>query len=121
MKPKELIRLINKSSFDNYPDDTIGDLIRDFFVDPEYEVIEDEDGNTYVNIIGEVQYDEENCEMLIQFAIVDDYELFTINAIEINEEPCNEDEIVDVLEVIYNSYYNDEDDDEDEDENEDEE
>tara|TARA_B100000579_G_C22009953_1_gene479017 strand:+ start:68 stop:433 length:366 start_codon:yes stop_codon:yes gene_type:complete len=79
------IQIIKNGSFNACGKANIGDLVNNFFDGPSWTAIESVDGRKYVNLEGEMTYDEIPADALVQFtAPLTEYASFEINAFEIN-------------------------------------
>ena len=84
------IQRIQGGTFNSCEEATIGELVDNFFASPSWSLIEADDGQTYVNLTGEMTLDEEPVNGLVQFtAPLTDEAAFEINAFELNEIPQN--------------------------------
>jgi hypothetical protein len=66
---------------------SVGEAVDGFFGDPTWEVLIGEDGNTYVNVEGTIQYMSKDLQTLIQFRLDHSNDTFKINALEFNGIP----------------------------------
>ena len=73
---------------------TLGEAVDGFMGNPQWESIEDENGNIYVNIKGDILYQDKEIEALLQYEVNAD-DTFDFNALEFNGIPQNE--------VMYNA------------------
>ena len=84
----ENIDIVKNGSFYSYPDITVGKMVNTIFEKVNWEEIIADDGNSYVNMYG---YTEDDDEILIQFRIKyneDNWEKYwEVNAMEMNGEP----------------------------------
>ncbi|TXJ30349.1 hypothetical protein EPJ69_09765 [Brachyspira aalborgi] len=83
----ENIDIVKNGSFYSYPDITVGKMVNTIFEKVNWEEIIADDGNSYVNMYG---YTEDDDEVLIQFRIKyrDNLEKYwEVNAMEMNGEP----------------------------------
>lgn len=83
----ENINIVKNGSFYSYPDITVGKMVNTIFEKVNWEEIIADDGNSYVNMYG---YTEDDDEVLIQFRIKyrDNLEKYwEVNAMEMNGEP----------------------------------
>lgn len=84
----ENIDLVKNGAFNSYPDITVGKMVDTIFEKVNWEEIIADDGNSYVNMYG---YTEDDDEALIQFRIKyneDNGEKYwEVNALEINGTP----------------------------------
>ncbi len=66
-----------------YPDKTIEQMVDNYFENPKYQAIVANDGNTYVNISGEIMYDSRPVNVVLQFRYYKDNS-FELQALEFN-------------------------------------
>lgn len=85
--PAEILT-VRYGKLDAYPGIGLGNAIDEFLSDPEWSVIESEDGNHFVNISGGMTYQEKPVRALLQFLVVDDR--FEFTALEFNGIVQNE-------------------------------
>lgn len=98
----ENIDMVKNGSFNSYPDITVGKMVNTIFEKVNWEEIIADDGNSYVNMYG---YTEDDDEILIQFRIninEDSWEKYwEVNAMEMNGEPATTRGIADDLYDLY--------------------
>ncbi|TXJ44083.1 hypothetical protein EPJ70_07535 [Brachyspira aalborgi] len=97
----ENINIVKNGSFYSYPDITVGKMVNTIFEKVNWEEIIADDGNSYVNMYG---YTEDDDEVLIQFRIKyrDNLEKYwEVNAMEMNGEPTTTRGIADELYGLY--------------------
>ena len=92
------IGVICNGEFNSIPGMSIGELFENFFDNINYNVVK-EDG-IYVDFTGEAICDNEPCDIVIRFKILDDKEEFEIDKITVNEDELNDDEVLDLLDDI---------------------
>ena len=85
--PAEILT-VRYGKLDAYPGIGLGNAIDEFLSDPEWSVIESEDGTHIVNISGGITYQEKPVRALLQFLVVDDR--FEFTALEFNGIVQNE-------------------------------
>jgi hypothetical protein len=78
---------VKNGTLSAFPDKTVGEAVDGFFGDPTWEVLIGEDGNTYVNVEGTIQYMSKDLQTLIQFRLDHSNDTFKINALEFNGIP----------------------------------
>ena len=84
------IERIKSGKFNDCDKATIDDLTDNFFASPSWVRIVATDGRNYVNLTGEMTYDEVPVDALVQFtAPMYDNAGFEINAFEMNDLPQN--------------------------------
>lgn len=93
------IALICNGEFDAIPNYTIGELFESFFDNINYNVVKEFD-NVYVDFTGETICNEEDSEILIRFFADVKNNEFAIIEVKVNNEPLEEDEVIDLLEDI---------------------
>jgi len=81
------VKSVKEGRLTAYPEKTLGEAIDSFMGDPEWESIEADDGNIYVNVKGSIMLHEKEVEALIQYKVDGDY--FELNALEFNGVPQN--------------------------------
>ena len=84
------IQRIKDGTFNNCNKATIEYLVDNFFNSPSWTAIVASDGSMYVNLTGEMTYDDVPVDALVQFtAPMNDNASFEINAFEMNDLPQN--------------------------------
>ena len=83
------IVLVKNGTLSSYPNKTVEEAVNGFFGNPRWKKIIAEDGNTYVNVTGNITYMEKEVSAVIQFRIHETNNTFEINAFEINGVPQN--------------------------------
>ena len=78
---------VKNGTLSAFPDKSVGEAVDGFFGDPTWEVLIGEDGNTYVNVEGTIQYMSKDLQTLIQFRLDHSNDTFKINALEFNGIP----------------------------------
>jgi len=81
----EEVAMVQNGTLNSYPNKTFGKAIDGFVGSPKWESILNDDGYTYVNIKGNIEYLDKEIEMLLQFKIIGD--TFEYNALEFNGIP----------------------------------
>lgn len=84
------IELVKSGIFNNYPNTTIGEGVSNFFSNPTWESFTADDGNTYVNMTGGLNFKDQLAKAILQFRIDSNLEGFEFNTLEINGEPQNQ-------------------------------
>ena len=83
-------KTIKQGHFDACPKHNVEKLVTSFFANPKWEsFVSPDDDKYHLNASGQIMYDNETVNALIQFEMVGD-ERWQINAFEINGEPQNE-------------------------------
>ena len=84
------IQWIKEGTFNNCNKATVGDLADNFFAYPSWTAIAATDGRSYVNLTGEMTFEGNAVDALVQFtAPMSDNAGFEINAFEMNNLPQN--------------------------------
>tara|TARA_B110000003_G_C16377358_1_gene429057 strand:- start:210 stop:587 length:378 start_codon:yes stop_codon:yes gene_type:complete len=91
------VDMVKDGVLDSCPTKTIGEMVSSELImnSPSWEYFEADDGMTYVNLEGLVEY-EVVSNVLVQFIIKKDKSGFVYNAMEIDEEP-QEEYVADIL------------------------
>ena len=71
------------------PKATVKEMVNNYVASPKWSAFVADDGEDYVNIEGEITYDDLPVDMLLQFKVNTDSERFEVNAFELNEIPQN--------------------------------
>ncbi len=95
------IVLVKNGTLSSYPNKTVEEAVNGFFGNPRWEKIIAEDGNTYVNVTGNITYMEKEVSAVIQFRIHETNNTFEINAFEINGVPQNNFILIGLLSKMY--------------------
>ena len=95
------VQVVKNGTLNAYPDRTVGEAVDGFFGDPTWEAIVGEDGNTYVNVEGTIQYMSKDVQALIQFRLDVSNDTFKINALEFNGIPQSEIMLYALIEKMY--------------------
>tara|TARA_B100000900_G_C20253549_1_gene583017 strand:+ start:143 stop:505 length:363 start_codon:yes stop_codon:yes gene_type:complete len=78
------ISLVKNGSLDDCSDHTVEELVDGYFKNPEWEEIVADDDRTYVNITGEILYEERPVKAKLQFKISNKNDRFQAQAFEID-------------------------------------
>lgn len=79
------VAMVKDGSPDRYPDITYEEAFDDYFSNPTWkDVGEDEDGNKVVKFTGNCYYLEQNAVMEIKFTVYEDQERFVVSSVKIN-------------------------------------
>jgi|ETNmetMinimDraft_25_1059894.scaffolds.fasta_scaffold14935_1 hypothetical protein len=82
------VNLVKDNTLDDACDgNTIEEMVDSFMSSPEWEEVEAEDGNEYVNVTGQITYAGKPVEALIQWRVSKDGESFRYQAFELNGVP----------------------------------
>jgi phage pi2 protein 07 len=85
------VSLVKDGFILQYPDKTVGEAVSSFVGKPHWtSIIADDGSGTYVNITGEISYDDQPIKMLLQFAIDEQNKTFELYALEFNGLPQDE-------------------------------
>ena len=82
------LSLVQNGVLDSCPDATVKQMVNNYVGNPKWEAFVATDGEDYVNVEGEISYDNLPADMLLQFQIIDSQN-FMVNAFELNEVPQN--------------------------------
>jgi hypothetical protein len=94
---------VKNGTLSAFPDITVGEAVDGFFGDPTWEVLIGDDGNTYVNVEGTIQYMSKDVQALIQFRLDVSNDTFKINALEFNGIPQSDAMLYALIEKMYTS------------------
>ena len=83
------LSLVKNGVMDFCPQATVKELVDNYVGSPKWSAFVATDGEDYVNIEGEITYDDLPVDMLLQFKVNTDSERFEVNAFELNEIPQN--------------------------------
>ncbi|GEM_PF-754475 len=81
----DYLSLVINGSLKLYPDKTVEQIIDAGIEDPKWQVIKGEDGNIYVNITGEMRYNDKDTNIVIQYRVTKSS--FTYHSMDLNGEP----------------------------------
>jgi hypothetical protein len=81
------VEMVKKGHLNNCPSKTMEQMVDGFMGDPKWEGITGTDGNSYVNVSGNITYYGKQVRATYQFKI--DGESFSFNALEFNGVPQN--------------------------------
>ena len=83
------LSLVKNGVMDLCPQATVKEMVDNYVGGPKWSAFVATDGEDYVNIEGEITYDDLPVDMLLQFKVNTDSERFEVNAFELNEIPQN--------------------------------
>jgi len=83
------VTLVKTGHLAAYPNIAVGEAIDEFMANPQWEAITGEDGNRYVNVLGEVEYEGKSVEAALQFRVDRENGTFEAGAFQMNELPQN--------------------------------
>ena len=92
---------VKNGTLSAFPDITVREAVDGFFGDPTWEVLIGDDGNTYVNVEGTIQYMSKDVQALIQFRLDVSNDTFKINALEFNGIPQSDAMLYALIEKMY--------------------
>ncbi len=95
------IQVVKEGTLDGYPQMTVGEAFDSFLADPEWESGISDADERFVNVKGGITYYDEDAEILVQFIVDEENNLFQYNACEINGVPQNNLVFWNLLETIY--------------------
>lgn len=78
------VELVKNGTLNDYPSRTFGEAVEEFFRNPEWEQIQAEDGNTYVNVSGETTFMNEPVDIVLQYRVDTEAGTFELQAFEMN-------------------------------------
>ena len=81
------VQKVQTGSLEACPKKTVKEMVDGFMGSPSWESVAADDGNTYVNVEGDIEYFEKPVRAVLQFLVVG--EQFEFNALEFNEVPQN--------------------------------
>lgn len=79
---------VKNAKLTGYPNMTFGEAVDGFVGNPKWKSIIADDGNSYVNLTGEILLHDKKVDLLIQYKINSD-DSFELNSMELNEIPQN--------------------------------
>ena len=94
---------VKEGAFDFCPNQTVGDMVDNYMGYPTWEAFVADDGNTYVNVVGDVMYNNRNVDAALQFILYAD-DTFGVNALEFNGQGQNQIMIDNLLEEMCSTY-----------------
>ena len=94
--------MVKNGSLYDCPNRTLGDMANSFMAYPQWETILADDGNTYVNLTGEIMVDNRETTALIQFKVTADE--FALEAVEYNGAPQTIYEANNLLDIMCSTY-----------------
>ena len=83
-----IVQQVKYAKLGSCPEKTLDEMAKGFMGSPSWSSGKSEDGNTFVNLEGDISYMEKKVSALIQFIFNDD-DTFKFNALEFNEIPQN--------------------------------
>jgi len=92
------VQQVQEGILDGCPEKTVQEMVDDFMGSPSWAAIAADDGNTYVNVEGDIEYLEKPVRALLQFLI--EGEQFEYNALEFNGVPQDPLTAMALLEVM---------------------
>jgi hypothetical protein len=84
------VDLVKGGTLQSCPNITVEKMVNSFMGNPKWESLLADDNNHYVNISGDITYDEKDAKAVIQFKVNNENNSFEFNAFEINNEPMGE-------------------------------
>jgi len=94
--------MVKNGSLYDCPNRTVGDMADSFMGYPQWETILGDDGNTYVNLTGEIMVDDRETTAVIQFKVT--AEEFSLEAVEYNGAPQTAFEANSLLDIMCSTY-----------------
>lgn len=83
------VQMVKTGSLQSCPGKTVETMVNGFMGSPKWEGINGTDGGSYVNISGDITYEERPARALVQFAVNSNTGSFQFNALEINGVPMS--------------------------------
>jgi len=95
------VRLVKGGTLNEYPQASVGEAFGGFLSNAKWKSLVADDGNRYVNVTGGATYLEKDVEIVVQFLVDYDEEMFEIYAFEINGVPQSNYILWGLLEATY--------------------
>ena len=83
-----IVQQVKYAKLGSCPEKTVDEMAKGFMGSPSWSAGKSEDGNTFVNLEGDISFMEKKVSAVIQFIFNDD-DTFKFNALEFNEIPQN--------------------------------
>ena len=83
-----IVQQVKYAKLGSCPEKTVDEMAKGFMGSPSWSSGKSEDGNTFVNLEGDISFMEKKVSAVIQFKFNDD-DTFQFNALEFNEIPQN--------------------------------
>ncbi|SVC29919.1 uncharacterized protein METZ01_LOCUS282773 [marine metagenome] len=83
-----IVQQVKYAKLGSCPEKTVDEMAKGFMGSPSWSSGKSEDGNTFVNLEGDISFMEKKVSAVIQFIFNDD-DTFKYNALEFNEIPQN--------------------------------
>ncbi len=77
---------LKNATLNSYPNKTVGQMVDNYFGNPSWKAIVANDGNTYINITGNITYDGKTVDVLLQYKY-NSNNTYDFKALEFNEVP----------------------------------
>jgi hypothetical protein len=87
--PDAEVTFVKEGTLDACEQKTVGQMASDYFGGPSWESGVADDGRTYVNLTGQITFNEKPVDAAIQFLVHKSQERFEVNAFEMNGIPQN--------------------------------
>lgn len=81
------VQMVKGGTLHSCPNTTVEQMVDSYMANPDWESITSSDGDSYVNISGDISYAEKDVRATLQFKI--DQQTFEFQAFEINDVPMN--------------------------------
>ncbi|MEF2965848.1 DUF4339 domain-containing protein [Paenibacillus sp. M1] len=94
------VDLVKDGTLNSYPNKTVSQMVDNYFLNSKWEAFVADDRNTYINVTGEITYQGENTQVLMQFKLNND-DSFELYALEFNDVPQD----MTTYTVLMNSMY----------------
>lgn len=84
------VTLVKEGHLTAYPNVPVGKAVDGFLVSPQWEAVQGNDGNEYVNVRGGAQFQNKPIRVTLQFRVDRKAHSFEVNALEFNDLPQND-------------------------------
>ena len=84
------VLIVKSGSFNQCPSFSVEQVVNSFMSSPIWKAILADDGQNYVNIIGDITYFDKDVSVLIQYLVDEKNDIFEFNAIELNGVPSSD-------------------------------
>lgn len=96
------ILMVKNGTLEAYPQKTVGEAFDNYLANAVWESGKSEGGQRFVNVRGEILYDGNNAEIIVQFFVDENNGLFMYNACEINGIPQNDWAVFYLFDTVFN-------------------
>jgi len=91
--------IVKEGYFDLCQETTVDDLVQNFFANPSWDSFYADDNYFYINVTGNIMYNNVEAFALVQFSVYED-DTWEINAFEIDEQPQEEYMIIELIQLM---------------------